>query len=307
GRAARMALLAAFVLGSGCAGDARSGPAPVWISLARGARPAPLERLVAAWSQAEPPLAVRAGEDGKGVWIEYPIEASAWHETGAKPGEPEQWWATRPATAGFAHLDGERLELRIGARTIPRHLRRLARQHDDGDEAKGEYCLVHDDRIELVRPAGMEPPAAGVLASWLERGHEDSGVWRAPVASIESDGLTVWPGERLELVQDVPPRSALRVVTAAHSLGREGELHFRVLLDGEVLLDHAQASGDGTGVAHALVLPRDGRARARFAFEVEGTPAISAFLEPVIGPVEIGSYGARPWKAERPDVVLFLA
>jgi arylsulfatase A-like enzyme len=58
---------------------------------------------------------------------------------------------------------------------------------------------------------------------------------------------------------------------------------------------------------HSFALPAAERAEARLAFEAEGPAGQALLFHPVIGPAEIGSYGARPWKAARPDVVLFLA
>ncbi len=40
---------------------------------------------------------------------------------------------------------------------------------------------------------------------------------------------------------------------------------------------------------------------------VEGDVETSAFLEPAIGPAEVGTYDGRPWGKNRPNVVLFLA
>src|SRR5262245_26887659 len=93
--------LALLALGS-CSGRSTAPPerpAPVWISLARGARPAPLEGLIAAWAETAPLLAVRAAPDEAGVWIDHPIEAAAW-ERSESDAESEEWSAARPANSG---------------------------------------------------------------------------------------------------------------------------------------------------------------------------------------------------------------
>ena len=42
-------------------------------------------------------------------------------------------------------------------------------------------------------------------------------------------------------------------------------------------------------------------------FEVEGDPGVTAILDPVVGPLEVGDYGDRPWEDAAPDIVVFLA
>jgi arylsulfatase len=68
-------------------------------------------------------------------------------------------------------------------------------------------------------------------------------------------------------------------------------------------------AGERHLAAHAVPLSAASAAprRARLVFAVDGAPARALFLDPVVGPAEIGSYAARPWKAHAPDVVVFLA
>jgi hypothetical protein len=74
-------------------------------------------------------------------------------------------------------------------------------------------------------------------------------------------------------------------------------VRFRVLLDGEVLLEHADARNDARPDWHVLPLAACGRRSARFEFAVDGDPANAVFACPTVGPAEIGARNARPWGA----------
>jgi arylsulfatase len=148
-------------------------------------------------------------------------------------------------------------------------------------------------------------------ASQFETGHIRDEVWRPVIDGCVGDGLSLWPGQSTELVADVPPHSALRLSTYARAFqtGGDGqEMHFVVRMDDRILLDHRQgASSDDPPDAHLLELPPEGREGARLSFELSGPPALAAFFDPVIGPLEIGGPDARPWGRTRPDIILFLA
>ena len=75
------------------------------------------------------------------------------------------------------------------------------------------------------------------------------------------------------------------------------------MLDGDVLAERDVRCGKTTEFAVDAVLPQGGVDGARFTFEVTGDPAVSVLLDPVVGPLDIGTYGRRPWNDARPDLV----
>ena len=275
---------------------------PRWISLARGFEPPALSELARTWNASAPGFALRVDENDAGAWVEHALERSAWQKSPERPGE---WRARRPVTAAGV-AGSERVTLALDGRPVAQVSRTAGRGLDLEESGLHEAFYLDGDVIAL-RLDGAREPQHAVFAWRLERGHDAGGVWRARAANVSGDGLCVWPGERAELVCDVPAESALRLVTLGRTLGVGEELVFRVTLDGAPLLEHVQPLADERGVHHVLPLPAGGREDARFVFEVEGQPAVSVFFEPVIGPRDTGTYNARPWPAEPPDIVLFLA
>jgi arylsulfatase A-like enzyme len=134
------------------------------------------------------------------------------------------------------------------------------------------------------------------------------GVWQVRIEGEFGSGIAVWSGLVEERVCELP--AASRLSFEARFVSRwQGPVTLRVRLDGEAVFTCVEEAGvlAAPGRACSVVLPAAARAAARFAFEAEGPPGQALFLRPVIGPAEVGSYGARPWKDARPDVVLFLA
>lgn len=218
----------------------------------------------------------------------------------------DQWWVPRPETGGYRSLMGERVEVWIGEtalRAIGPHERR-DRAIETGD---GLYYLL-DDRL-VVRLPGGRPAEPLVYAAHLERGEAVDGTWRAPVRTDTADGLSVWPGESVEIACDVPAGSVLRFQTVAHALTAEAQLAFVVSVDGmkKYVYDTTVQPGELDATPHTVSLPAAGSAGARIGFEVRGDSVVTAIHNPVIGPAEVGTYGARPWRGARPDVIVFLA
>ena len=286
--------------------DADSGPR--WISLARGWTPGAAEDAVAGWGEGS---ALRARDDGEGgVWLETDIPRDAWRrlQVGGNA-----YYAPREDTGGFRHHAGE--DVRLSADGAPLT---LVTENDltRGDEIVEEGVFAVSARSTLLRlPDGEEPPLVATLATYLERGRTVDGTWRPALGGLVGDGLSIWPGERSDIRVDVPPESALRFRAVAHGIGTAGRAIFRVRLDGKVLVEapldyqDREASLRGEVSATHLVspLPRAGASGVTLTFEVEGDPGVTAILDPVVGPLEVGDYGDRPWEDAAPDIVVFLA
>jgi arylsulfatase A-like enzyme len=172
---------------------------------------------------------------------------------------------------------------------------------------------VVGDRLLVVGTPDGARPAELRLRAFVDRGEAENGAWRVSVGRWTGDGIPVWTGERVELVRDLPAASALRVATLARALAPAGEpagaeAIFRVRVDGELVLEARQPLGaEPLCVQRVAPLPYRRRAGARITLEVDGAPSVAAFLDPRIGPREIGGYRERPWGTDRPDLVVFLA
>jgi arylsulfatase A-like enzyme len=160
----------------------------------------------------------------------------------------------------------------------------------------------------VLRPAGDGPPDRVTLTCRIP-GPAVSGHVRAQTFS--GQGLALLPGGTATVELDVPPRSVLRFATVCEPLlsgGTEGPLHLRVRLDGALLLEHVIEDPAGRTLGwQALPLPAAGVRGARLSFEAEGALALAAFLDPSVGPADVGRRGQRPWDEARPDLVVFLA
>jgi arylsulfatase A-like enzyme len=189
-------------------------------------------------------------------------------------------------------------------------------QLDEGTFGDGEQeallpfgvFLLGREMLYLKLEAGSEPATETILELVFPGSGAPGRVqgWR-----FSGDGIQLWPGEIVSWTLDIPPDSMLRFATAWEPLPvrtTAGELVFRVSLDGEELLaDREDSSRQASARWHAVPLPREGRGSARLSFSVDGVPVRANFLAPIVGPVEVGCPGQRPWGADRPDVVLFVA
>ncbi len=287
--AALVPLVAA--LASACGGGSEA-PGP--IDLAAGFEPgAPLGDALG-WGAG---FGVRADPSGPFVLVETRIEPHEWLAT-IWPGV---WQVVRPL-AGF---EGVPARLRLGATELERvYLREL-------DPAAMERvppgCFLPIRGNVFVRLApGDRPTAPATLVVPIVRGESRDGRWRVELDRFGADGLSVWPGQREELVVSLPPGSRLTFATLLWPIATAeelGEVTFRVRLDGETLFEERRSEPGTRANArfHTVDLPADGRADARLAFEVEGPPAITAFACPTVVPP--ASRDADP----RPDLVLFVA
>ena len=298
----RLRLVAAVLLLAGC-GDAER---PRWQHLAAGFEPSGWSTGALAWPGAEGAgdltLEPAAGEHG--LWVQRILGRDAWRPSGMEG----IWDATaglpalgRPADGSApCSLSAQGWSLSfvegpaLGAAFDPRGL------------AVGDFTLV-GDRVFLVTGADREPPAEARMRSYLARGSTVDGRWRVPLRGLTAEGLPLVTGTSETLTLEVPRGSALGFGTSgAGGSGPNAPLTFRIALDGESIFEHTQSVSPGTPCAwHRVPLPAGGA--RRLTFEVTGPPALGAFLVPVLGPAEVGRPDARPWGADRANLVLFLA
>ena len=165
-----------------------------------------------------------------------------------------------------------------------------------------------------MKPAtGSEPPAEARLDVYAERRRRVHGCMRFTGDRYSGEGFALWPGETLERVVDLPAGSALRFATTAEPAVFEPgamppSVTFHVELDGEPIFEStARQVVEAVSEFHVVELPEDARAGARLSFSVQGDLAYAAFLDPVVGPSEIGRPAERPWTRRSPDIVVFLA
>jgi arylsulfatase A-like enzyme len=296
-RLAASALLVWLALATAGCGRTDS---PRWIPLARGFVPASGAELERAWSEVGP-LTVRAG-DGRTLTVRVRLPARAWQ---AQEGSAElhEWSFPCALLRTLRDSRTEGIELELGGTRVPVASDRASAEQ----QAKtGAAAYVHGGQRLVLLRADPAPPGPGSLACRVQRGWERDGAWRAALQELVADGLSIWPGESWETRVAAAPGSALRFSTVARTLGREGRVVFRVTCDGATLLEHEEELGEtGLGTWHELPLP--GAGSLRLVFEVRGDPGLTAFVQPTIGPREVGSPAERPWPDARPNVVLFLA
>lgn len=161
---------------------------------------------------------------------------------------------------------------------------------------------------------GVEPgtpaPAVATLSVRIDAEARDAQGYQAVQGRRFSGcGLSVWPGQRMERTLDLPAGSALSFGTSLEPASARGSaagpVTFRIELDGKTIFEHSQPhDAFGSYAWHRVALPE--RADARLAFVVEGPFAYTAFMDPVLGPADVGSYAARPWTAP-PSILVFLA
>ena len=244
--------------------------------------------------------ALRLVEAGGELWLEDRIERGEWTRH-------EGLWRVRPAVFSISTPSdgGYPYRLFSAARELTGDKKAARRP-----EATGAFS-VGSGWLTLVLAAGDEPDQELTLRACAshERARDD-GTRTIRGRRFSGEGLAVWPGESRELRLDLSGGSALRFATCVEQAHgddpRESTWSFRVLLDDTELFVHEQR-GANEAEWHAVPLPTDGRRDARLRFEVEGPFAYTSFLATSLGPADVGSYGARPWASERPDIVVFLA
>jgi len=226
-----------------------------------------------------------------GVQVEHAIARAQWtDEGGGRWSTPLPGGAFAYGLPGFLRLSAPGLDLRTGA-----------------EAGKSSFVLEHG-RIHVALGQG-EPPESVALVQRMEHGAAGTDArWQLRVGNDFGTGIPVWSDGPEELVCDVPAASRISFTACWLSRSEPAPVTFRVRLDGELVHEAVLAPADFLrGAFQSAVLPPAARKRARLAFEVAGPPGLGILARPTLGPAEIGVYGARPWPAARPDVVLFLA
>ena len=155
------------------------------------------------------------------------------------------------------------------------------------------------------------PPERATLSCRFRSSARNQG-GRFVGSDLAGDGILVRAGSSASCTVDVPRESALRFSTVLDPLlvlpGEAAESAFRIRIDGALAYEHRERWDEHSlPVWHRVPLPAEGHAGARIELEVEGALTNVAFLDPRIGPLEVGSRGERPWAESRPDIVVFLA
>ncbi|MEX1025007.1 MAG: sulfatase [Planctomycetota bacterium] len=275
-----------------------SSDPPVWTHLADGHDPATNERLE---SEEGARVARAAG------WYEWRPNAAVFSplptfervlET-QRPFAPEgldadgradEFWVAGRAWPLF---DGEAFLAASDPRAFLREERE--RLGDSGAYfAAGDKLLVllgSDSRLEDV-----------VYRTSFDRGQRLDGRWQTALGRYGGEGLSVLPGERARTRFAAPAEAKLRFATVARG-GRGGEVVFSVTQNGVELFRHVETPALPPRVARHTLAVQPGE----LIFAVTGSPAQTAFLNPIVGPRDVGTYRERPWGADRPDLVVFLA
>jgi len=280
------------------------GRAPHWDALSLDHAPAWLDPATAQ----ERPLGdahgsrVVVGDDG--AWIETRIVAKDWTPRDVGPAASGVWQASVD-TSGLGQAPG-------GAEPASLTADGEALRVYDGDASHPGWFYSTGGHVFLGLAPGAEPPATACLRVAATPGKLlEGGGWRLFGRRFDGDGFPVWPGEAITLDESIPPDAALRFSTVVERASDDTvgqEVRFRVMLDGAPLFEHAQEiTNRGSRDWHEVTLPPGGCKSGRLRFEVEGPFAFCSIFEPGIGPKEVGTYGARPWKPRAPDIVLFLA
>ncbi len=281
-----------------------SSAAPRWVSLARegdaGASPPELSREKG-WTTAEGRAVEFVSEEDGALWIEVALEPADWKPTGRKGvwkapipiqglGEPDERLHGSPAIVGRAEFRRED----------------VLQAHEEVLDP-GTYHPYRGEMYLRLSP-DVRPPAARIGVRVDVGARDREGTLWVRGRRYSGAGISVWPGSRVEREVDVSKGAALRFATCVERAlvqdPPDARHAFRIAIDGEQVFEHFQELGErGSHARHALPLEAG---RRRIAFEVDGPLAYTSFLDPVIGPTDVGRFGARPWP-EPPSIVLFLA
>lgn len=273
----------ALTLAAACGSDAPPG----WTLL----EPAALENRAerrGRWGAFE--LRLVHGPEGSALELDLPH--GAWQRDEAR----ELWFVQVPLRVP---TERKRLALATPDGPIPRS--------DVSDLIAGDAGGFNFRRQTLFLAGFSEPPQAATLTCTLPLATADTP--RLRCGRFAGHGFDVLPGRKTSARVALPRDALLRFGTAWEPLldGGDEEVVFRVRLEGELLFEHRTGAGRAAASWHAVALPPEGRASARFDFEIEGVAVHGVFLEPLLAPSSIGAPGRRPWAETRPDIVVFLA
>jgi arylsulfatase A-like enzyme len=272
-----------------------SDPAPRWIPLARGFRPAPLRPLVERWQAQPGSVPARIREPLAGVSLSTPLSPAAWRRA-----DDGTWRYPLPGGAFAYGLPGF-LSLSLDKTAFQRAA-------SAGALPPGHF-RAEGGELVLALPADRTPPDGLVLELRLEQGRaSEESVWQLRLEHEFAAGLPVWHGETTSVSFDLPADCALRGSLRFYSRAPEAEVVVRVHLEGDLLLETRASSAHLATTALPFQAPLPAaRAGARLDFSFDGPPGCLVILNPLVGPRDFGTYDARPFARTRPDIVLFLA
>jgi hypothetical protein len=255
------------------------------------------------WAERGHPLTPLEGDAR--LLLETSIPRDEWFPAGW----PGVWRVVRPA-AGFELSWGSAAppELAMGGRPLEWVDPSDADPNARPDIDTGSFTVVGG--MVVAKLELDERPLEAVLGVPLDRGAEHDGRWRLSLDRIGGDGFPLWTGERVDvqLASAGASRLTFGVAARAATMPAPGdEVTLRVSVDGEVVLEDAFPPSLRPEPRRRAVdlpaLPRGGT----LTFELDGALALGGVFAPVVGPRELGTPRERPWRDERPDVVLFVA
>lgn len=294
---ARSLVVPLLLGGAGCSG----AEGPTWIRLAE-IGDATLEVAITSSEEAEEGR-VRSSGDEEGRWFTVEIEREDWEPHFL----PAIWTAPGLHPRGSPTTESAPFRLTAPGRDFESIPVTIARR-DPTAQRPGSFCIVGGNVMLQLAP-GEEPPPRTLLTIHARRERNGRGVSRVNGRRFSTEAFAVWPGERLTRTVNIPASSALRFAVGVEPLrprGAADPVRFQVRLEGEILFETELGSDDrGNEVWHEVPLPHAGVDDAQLEFSVEGPLAHAFFAAPVIGPLEVGDYAARPWPRPRPDLVLF--
>ncbi len=277
-------------------------PKPLAAGYVLEARPAPGGEDAVSTA---PQRVERVVPDGVHAWLETELARADFTRHPRLP----VWQATVSLCGAGTPPDGSAPQRLVGGDEVFRWLRRedalVATEIEPGS------FLVNEGKLWLALEQGVEPPETLKLSLFAQRGSKQGGATRLEGARFSGAGLGVWPRERVTFRSQRVTKGALRFATTVESARldeteRDAPIVFRVLVDGEPIFEHEERRVEGV-TWHQVPLPETRLAQFELAFEVDGPFAFTAFYAPVIGPVDPGHFGGRPWGEQRRDIVVFQA
>ena len=272
---------------------------PQWIHLARGADE-PMRTGIAV-----APEGFGFASDTDGLRATQTLVRSDWTRASSSE-ETTSVWEARQLPIAIGRPAPEREAYELEGHTFDSDTLNFGR-------TPGTFTVTAG-RVRLTLAADAEPPPELHLSICATHQARTDEGWLVSGRRIGGEGFAVWPGESIEVRADVPPHSTLRFATTKESALlaaglRDVEHTFRVFVDDAPIFEYRETGSLEAIEWHAVPLPAGGARGMRFRLEVEGPYCFTGFLDPIIGPTDIGTFGARPWTSEngRDDVVVFLA
>ncbi|MEQ1895097.1 MAG: hypothetical protein ABL998_21365, partial [Planctomycetota bacterium] len=288
GMSLRTALGALLALAFACACGGERGPQ--WIDLARAEVRGNLPQgEVALPGGARARYELLEGE----LWLVTTIARAAWSARA-----PGRWTTFLSVIAvGHSRVASAPYRLLAGARSFTYEADPARFGATSGAFTTNVLAL------ELVLAPGEEPPETCELAAVLDHVRVSEGTLRFAGRRQSGSGFWVPPGEPRRVALALPPESVLSFGLALEPLlgeraGRMAAHTFRVELDGALVFEHTLAP-DVLGEAvswHEVPLPGGGVKKAALTFSVDGPPALTSVVDPLVAPRERGRAGARPWR-----------